>query len=451
MRIFSAQVVLPISQEPLFHGALAVDGGQIVQVGPLHSLRERYPGAEEVAFESSVILPGLVNAHTHLDLTAFPTDQFGQKTLNLAEIPQIKTDFLEWLCGVIKYRRSVVHQALADAIREGVDRCLRSGTTTIGEISTLDGEFSLLDKSGLRAVLFPEIISYDAERAQDSFETAVGLIEEFQERLQEDSAVGSLMRIGLSPHAPYTVSRPLLKIIQQYASESRVNVQIHVAESFSEMEFFFDGGGAIAEKLFPFVGWGRFPAPCVRKTPIEYLDSIGFLRCRPTLIHCVQVSDADLERLEREQCPVVFCPRSNHFLRVGEVPYRRFEGKKIPLALGTDGLASNASLSMWDEMRFLKKQVQRRKDAPPVFASREILRMATMGSAEALGLDHVIGSLQEGKAADFIVVRVKEDDLTEKTLFDHLIDTTHDVDIQCVAVNGRILLGDLSLNETQMT
>jgi cytosine/adenosine deaminase-related metal-dependent hydrolase len=208
-----------------------------------------------------------------------------------------------------------------------------------------------------------------------------------------------------------------------------------VAESFQEVEFFFDTGGEIADKLFPRVGWDQFRSPCVRKTPVEYLHDMGFMRCAPSMVHCVQVSDADIDRIVASQAQVVLCPRSNFYLGVGSAPWERFLEKNVILALGTDSLASNQSLSMWDEMRFLMEA------AGDTLNPLQVLYMATMGSAKALGMEKEIGSLEEGKMADLVAIRLKENDLTQNSIFGHLVEHTFDPDIEMVMVGGNVCSG----------
>lgn len=415
----------------LTDAAVVVDGAKVFAVGPVADLKARYSDAEHEHFDGCCLMPGLINAHTHLELTLFPTQFFAQEDPGRLGMPKAKSGFVDWVCGVIEYKKSVPMQTLADAIGEGVERSLRSGTTCVGEISTVEGEFSILEKLKIRSVIFPEMISFDPEKAQDLFESMQALIERYVD--QKENPEG-LMSVGLSPHAPYTVSRSLLKIIQQYARMDHLPVQIHAAESFQEMEFFFDACGEIADKLFPYVKWGQFKPPTVRKTPVAYLDSIDFLKCEPALVHGVQVSDDDIEKIKQSGSKVIFCPRSNYFLQVGKAPVLRYLKRGIPVGLGTDSLASNTSLSMWDEMRFLHEQCA--KDG---VTSQNILAITTLGNAKVLGIDRMVGSLQPGKFADLLAVRLKngiQQKPTAEGVCDELLMHTHDPDIRLVMVAG---------------
>ncbi len=219
-------------------------------------------------------------------------------------------------------------------------------------------------------------------------------------RLEADLAVfsGSKLVPGLSPHAPHTLSETFLRDIADMAVKKSLPMAIHLAESREEIDFIFESTGKIAELLFPFVGWeGFLPAP-QKMSPVEYLDKLGILEMSPTVIHCVHVNHADSELLKKRGCRVVLCPRSNDRLNVGKAPAFLFKKMGIPMALGTDSLASNDSLSMLDEMRYLLA------DSPDVFTPGELLRMATLGGAEAIGFDTETGSLEKGKRADFLVM-----------------------------------------------
>jgi cytosine/adenosine deaminase-related metal-dependent hydrolase len=174
---------------------------------------------------------------------------------------------------------------------------------------------------------------------------------------------------------------------------------IHLAESPEEVQFLHDTSGRIADFLYPFAGWESYlPAPR-HVTPVAYLDGLGVLDSSTTVVHAVQVTPADVEILKRCGVSVVLCPRSNDRLVVGKAPVALLKKAGIPLALGTDSLASNDSLSLWDEMRFLLREF------PGHFTPEEVLEMATLGAARALRCDNEGGSLEPGKRADFLIVR----------------------------------------------
>ncbi len=198
------------------------------------------------------------------------------------------------------------------------------------------------------------------------------------------------------------------------AALKAVPMAIHVAESREEVDFLFDSGGKIAELLYPHVGWKDFIPPPRKTTPVEFLEKQGMLNGAPTAVHCVHVTPSDAEILRKRGVRVVLCPRSNEKLDVGRAPVHLYRKMDIPLALGTDSLASNDSLSMQDEMNYVLLNF------PGVFDPMAILRMATLGGADAIGLAHETGSLDKGKRADFLVMElgggVSSEDVLVKTM-----------------------------------
>ncbi len=382
MRIYAASYLLPIASPPLAGGALAVNNGRIVAVGTLADLRRAWPG-EVSEFPGCVIIPGLVNAHTHLELTHFPLWKI-RKDLDYAP-----RTYVDWVVQVIKIRRALSRQELELSVREGVRISLASGTTAIGEILTDSSLLPLYDTFPLSGRLFFEAIG------QESLSCAA-----LQGKLEQllSSYHGANFVPGLSPHAPHTLSPAFFRDIVQLARAGSLPHAVHLSESTEEAAFMHDSTGGIAKLLYPLAHWeGYLPRP-MRTTSTAYLDSLGVLDSRTIAIHCVHITPADADILKQRQVRVVICPRSNDKLAVGQPPLHLFKKTGIPLALGTDSLASNESLSLWDEMRFLLDQ-----DGSP-FSPVELLRMASLGAAEILGIQKSAGSLEPGKRGDFLVV-----------------------------------------------
>ena len=226
------------------------------------------------------------------------------------------------------------------------------------------------------------------------------------------------MRVGLAPAAPYLLSRNLLKIISQQARDLSLPIQMHVAESFSEMEFFFDSQGAIANDLFPALGWRELP-PAQRKTPTQYLADIGFFEAPVTIIGGLHLSASDFPLLARHLARIVYCPTLNHVMKHGMLPLGKLVESGIPIGLGTGIWNTRLGFSLWDEMRLALKH-----GSQPLPTPEELLRMATIGGARALGLDHLVGTLEKGKKADYVVVRMATKRENEKDLIAHLIQET---------------------------
>jgi cytosine/adenosine deaminase-related metal-dependent hydrolase len=386
MKIVAASYLLPVSAPPVEGGAMVVDKGRIVAVGGLSHLRSLY-SAPVQEFPGCVIMPGFVNAHSHLELTHFPSWKIRKG------IDYEPRTYVDWVIQVIKINRSLTHSEKELSLHEGIRISLESGTTAIGDIVSDVTNLPVYRKSVLSGRAYLEAIGQDPLRCTSMLE-----------RLKSELLLltGSPMLPGLSPHAPHTLSEEFFKEVAGLAVGNSIPMTIHVAESREEMDFLFDSKGKIAELLYPHVGWQDYiPAPR-KMTPVEYLDALGVLDRAPTAVHCVHVNGADVEILKKRGVRVVLCPRSNEKLDVGKAPAYLFKKAGIALALGTDSLASNDSLSMQDEMTFVAQNFE------GVFTADEILRMATLGGAEAIRMDHETGSLEEGKRADFLVMSLEK-------------------------------------------
>jgi len=202
--------------------------------------------------------------------------------------------------------------------------------------------------------------------------------------------------------------------ICRLALKEKLPRQMHLAESREESDFFFDATGKIATELFPHVRWDDYLPSPLRTSATAWLDTLGVLDGSVTAVHGVHLTPADMELLLQRGVGVVLCPRSNDKLDVGIAPAALLKKRGIPLALGTDSLASNDSLSLWDEMRFLLDTFS------GVFTPAEALEMATLGAARALSLADRIGSLEAGKRADFLLVELPGG-VTDTTLHETLI------------------------------
>lgn len=267
--------------------------------------------------------------------------------------------------------------------------CLESGTTAIGEIVTNPALAELYHDSPLAGRLYFELIGQDPVLFAGKLAGATDAARQ---------CTGQRLLPGLSPHSPYTVAPEHLATIRDAASSAALPLAIHVSESRSEAEFLFDGTGELGTSFYPFVGWERYLGHPPRCSSTELLDRSGLLTPATLAVHCVHVSVADARIIKARGAHVVLCPRSNELLDVGRAPVHLFKKFDIPLALGTDSLASNNSLSLWDEMRFALETF------PNDLSEQEVFRMATSGGAAAVGISAECGSLEAGKRADFQVI-----------------------------------------------
>jgi aminodeoxyfutalosine deaminase len=384
-KIFAASLLFPVSSPPIEGGALVIDGGRIVAVGRTSDITAAYSG-QVTEFPDCIILPGLVNAHSHLELTHFPSWKIRKG------IDYTPRTYMDWIIQVIKIMRALTLHELEQSVLEGIRISMESGTTALGEIVSDQRLLPLYQRSPLAGRVYLEAIGQEPQRCESVLSSIAEGISGFTSAAE--------LGPGISPHAPHTLSTAFLGNVRAFAEQHSLRMAIHLAETTDELDFLFDSTGPIAEKLYPFVGWERYlPAPR-RTTPTAFLDGLGILGNRTLAAHCVHVTPADAEILKRRNTAVVICPRSNEKLDVGKVPVHLLKKAGIVLALGTDSLASNDSLSLFDEARFLLDTF------PGEFVPAEVLRMITLSGAEAIGVDARVGSLEQGKRADFLLMEL---------------------------------------------
>lgn len=413
MELISAKYVLPMDQDVIVDGAIVVDDGKILAVGDRTELLAQFPESELKSFDHHVLMPGLVNAHCHLDLTNYLGDD---------------NNHLKWLVGMLAYERDTPLPALMAAVQRGISQVISTGTTCVGDMSNCEATFQIAQEMGLRTVIFASITGGPGSISQDHYESALAVAEKYLDQNE------STIHTGLAPFAPYLLSRNLLRIISQHAKEMGIPLMIHAAESFPEMEFFFDSQGPIGTELFPAIGWGEELPPAFRKTPIQYLNDIGFLDASPTIVGGIQLSARDFALLARHLCRVVFCPRANREFGHGTFPWAKLHEHGVPVALGTDATQKPPDFNLWEEMRaVLDGNLANDKPSP-----KDLMTMATMGGARALGLDHLIGSLTVGKSADYTVVDAPTI-ADVHFLHDAMIRQTTPLHVRRVVVNGQIL------------
>lgn len=372
--LLSAETVLPVSSKPLRNSSVLVSRGKITDIGKSAVLRKRYKGVSEIDLGKGILLPGFVNAHTHLEL-----GWIFEKLRSFG-------GFTGWLGQIVKEKRKGVDLGdIIRAVEEGINTVIRSGVTTVGEISSYGGiDIPLLKGSGLRTVLFREIL--DSNEGDTDF-SALEKKPTFEERL--------------FPHSPYSCSPAVLKKALRSHRRNGVPLGIHLAESMDEVGFVRGEENGIEKKIFPLIGKAPFKRPSA-ETPVAYLKNAGLLeRTRITLVHMVQVSGEEARELREMDAALVLCPRSNFFLQVGAPPVREY-AKFKRIGIGTDGLSSNYNLDFFEEMRFLHMMLSGSEGQRAAFIT---VYAATLGGAGALYLEDRVGSISPGKEADLLFLR----------------------------------------------
>lgn len=385
MKIIAADHVLPISSEPIRSGAVAIEGARIAAVGTKGPLVEKYPAAEVEDFGPAAILPGFVNCHSHLELTAMR-----------GALDDVEHDFRAWLLRINELRAGMTDEDIESAALAGALEGAEAGVTCFGDIGRSGtAGVRALKNAGLRGIVFQETnFSPDNRTADEDFK-ALG--EKFENLRAEET---DLVRTGLSPHSPYTVGSRLFELIAQYAIINRIPLTIHAAESADEHNLLTRGEGFFTEFYERFdLEW--LSPHC---SSIEYLERLGVLSTRPLLAHCVTVSDSDIGRIASNRASIAHCPKSNAKFGHGYAPLEKFFDAGIAVGLGSDSVASNNVCDLLEESRFAALAARNREDRKRFILPAEMLETATLGGARALGLDARIGTLEAGKEADIAVV-----------------------------------------------
>lgn len=412
MRILTARWVFPVARPPIPDGAVAIDDGRILAVGPRADVAAACAGGEHWDLGEAALLPGLVNCHTHLEIGSNPSGVPAEA-------------FVPWVQRLIESRKSVGLDEQARTAEAGAWALLRSGTTSVGEVSTTGQSLAPLLRVGLRGVVYREILGLDPAEAPDRLAAAGAAV-----RAMAANARGSRLAIGLSPHSAYSLSEELLSACAGLARTTGAPPAVHAAESPAETEFLATGEGPIARSLYPAVGCSAPPARRRARSPIAYLAATGVLLERPVLIHAVHADDADCRLMAGHGVRVAHCPRSNRLLSEGTAPVPLMRGHGIPVGLGTDSLASAPDLDLWGEMRA----------AWAAYAaglqSAEVLEMATLGGASALGIADRVGTLEIGKRADVIAVAAAR--VTASDPVGSLLESTRGEDVLLVLIDGAV-------------
>lgn len=389
MKILSAEYVLPISAEPIKNGAVAIENDKIISVGTLTNLQTQFPNIPIENFGESVIMPGFVNCHSHLELS-----------IMRGFLDEVEADFFKWLIKLSVTRAEKLTESdIEISALLGTLEGLRAGVTCFGDIGRFGkAGFEGLKKTGLRGVVFQETeFSPHNEKAVEDFEK---LKEKF---LNLKSTENELVRVGISPHAPYTVSRCLFELITDYALSQNIKISIHAAESVTEEELMLFGSGAMAD----FYREREIHWTAPKLSSIEYLSEIGVLQAKPLLAHCIRTNERDWHLVAESGSSVAHCPKSNAKFGHSVAPFEKFLDKRLRVGLGSDSVASNNICDLLEEGRFAALTARAREDKKRLVNAKEVVETITLGGAKALHLENEIGSLETGKQADLIVLSLK--------------------------------------------
>jgi cytosine/adenosine deaminase-related metal-dependent hydrolase len=426
--IYSARWVLPITTLAIEDGAVAIDKSEIIAVGSREALVSRFPDSPIEEFGEAAILPGLVNAHSHLELTVMR-----------GFLEREEKDFFAWLRKLTAARMKMTSDDLIVSATCGAIEAARAGVTCVADSSSAGMQtMKALGKVGLRSIVYQESFGPDPTLARDNLGKLREQIGEM--RSQEND----LARAGVSPHSPYTVSAPQLELISRLAIDENLPLMMHAAESQAEKSFLLAGAGVFAEGLANRgITW---EAPGL--STIKYLHQHGVLETKPLFAHCIHVDEADLEIIKQSRAGIAHCPKSNLKLGHGQAPFARFLAHELNVGLGSDSVASNNLCDLLEEARFAtllsrlpfadaNKQSKLPHADDPVTAQQAIFA-ATLGGARALGLDNQIGALAEGMQADITIITLnRAHQQPVRDPIDALIFSSSGADVVLTMVAGR--------------
>jgi len=368
--LYLADIVVPVSSPPLRHGAVRVEGAEVVAVGLAADLPP-LPGEEVLDLGAATLLPGLINAHCHLDYTRFRG----------AIAP--KQSFTEWIKNINALRRSFTTEDYLQSIAEGFQMLAKSGVTTVANIEAFPELLPHLPVPPLRTWWFLELI--DVRKRIDQDGALFGAMSFFD---QHHDWLGGF---GLSPHAPYTASVDLYRLARACGEKYGMISTTHIAESVEEHEMFTHARGP----LHDFLGsLGRDNSDCGHGSALSHLVEHGVIGNNCLIAHLNYLQDYDYELVVRTGASVVHCPKCHTYFGHAPFPLKALRENGVNLCLGTDSLASNNALDLRSEMR----EVQEFHG----LTDRDVLEMATLNAARALGQTGKLGQISPGALADLV-------------------------------------------------
>src|ERR1044072_6027804 len=408
-------VTMDGSRRVIEDGAIAVRGGRVVAVDDTKDIDRRYTARQVINAGGKLVIPGLINGHTHVPMTLFR---------GIAD----DLDLQEWLTKYIfpAEAKNVTEDFVSVGTRLGIAEMLRSGTTTYCDMYYF--EDAIADetfKAGMRGVLGETVIDFPVA---DNKTYEEGL--QYSERFINHWKGNSLIVPAIAPHAPYTVSEDHLKAARALSDRTGAPVVIHISETKREVDDSVKAKGA---------------------SPVDYLNRIGFLNNRTIAAHMVWPSDGELDLLKRLGVGIVHNPQSNMKLASGVTPVPKMLRENLPVGLGTDGAASNNDLNLWEEMDSAAKLHKLISNDPKVVTAEEAFEMATIRGARALRLEKEIGSTEKGKRADIVIVDLESLNQTPSyNIYSDLVYSTKAGDVRTVIIEGRVVMRErrlLTLNE----
>jgi len=409
-------VTMDSGRRVLADAGIAVKDGRIVAIDSRAAIRSRYSALQTVNAQGKLLVPGLINGHTHIPMVLFR---------GLAD----DLDLQEWLTKYIfpAEAKNVTEEFVRVGTRLGLAEMIRGGTTTYCDMYYFEDAIAdETEKAGVRGVLGETVIDFPVADNK-TFAEALAYVERFVSRWKNND----LIVPAIAPHAPYTVSEEHLKAARAFSDRTGAPIVTHISETKREVDDSVKAKGA---------------------SPVNYLERIGFLNDKVIAAHMVWPQEGETEILKRRHVGVVHNPQSNMKLASGVSPVPRMMQEGLLVGLGTDGAASNNDLSMWEEMDTAAKLHKVFTNDPKVISAEQAFALATIHGAEALHLEKEIGSLEVGKRADIVIIeRDSVHQIPLYNIYSDLVYATKSTDVETVIINGRVVMRNrrlLTLNES---
>lgn len=418
-----ARYILPVSAPHIEDGGVLVRDGVIVAVGSRSELLAAYPNEEVRDYGLAALMPGFVDLHTHFEYATF------RGVVNDAPYSQ-------WKMQVMSKEAELTPDDWDESAVLGAIESIRSGITTIADVTVSGTSIAPTAQAGLRGVIYREVSTMDRSQVGGVVSAALDDVVRWQERVDP-----ALVTIGLAPHSPYSCHPTLFKAVADAAGERDLPVALHLAGSRDEYDFIKYGSSSLGQDYRAQSGWGDVVWLPTGVSPVQYVYQWGILEVPNVLaVHCVHLDPADVDTLARNDVAIAYCARCNLKLGMGIAPLQAFLAHDIRVGIGTDSPASNSTVDFFDEMR-IGLLVQRGLAGEAQFyTSERFVRMATLEGARALKIDHLVGSLEAGKRADIIAVDLsRSHQVPTQDPYSAIVHTCNQEDVLMTMVDGKLL------------
>lgn len=422
--LLTARYVLPVSSHYIEDGAVLVRGDRVAEVGPAAELKARYPEEELRDFGMAAVMPGFVDCHSRLEYSIM------RGLLNDAP-------YATWKSFVSEKSALLTEQDWLDSAALGAYEALSAGITTVADITRTGASVEVAERLGLRGVIYQEVGAVTRDGALPAVERAARRIDEWRA-----SSTSGRFRYGMATDYLYACHPQVLRDVSRYACETGAPVAVPVASSEEECDFLRYGSSPFTAAQGEGVPRGLpldlLPAGC---TPVQYALNWDIFEAPEVLaIHCVKVGEEDIETLASKGVKVCVCPRANAKLGMGVAPVVEMRRAGIAVGLGTDSPAAADSVDPIDEMRFTMLVLRALNGRDGFIEGPDMIQMATLDSARALGMDGIVGSLDPGKQADIVAIDLS-DSRQAPTHFptSAIVHTSDRDDVMMTMVGGRVV------------